>query len=404
MHSITTAIADLRAAVKSVTDANPIFLPTSEKAEALISLLQLETQVAELRLRVMAAAGDVAEETGARHIGTWLAAHGILNPAAGHGQLHLAQALETRPLVRAGLVDGRFTLEHARVILKALEAMPDTVPDEVVARAEGDLCRYAAEFQPKELARLGDGVLARVAPELADEADAKAIQRLEEQAAAKSTLTISDHGNGLTRIHALVPTAVGERLRTMIEAYTQPRIAALEADGKVRPRNRIMADAFAQLLKCVHCDQVPAHGGDATTLIVTVPLDQLRNDLGTAQLGDGTPITAAEARRLACTAAIIPAVLGGRSEPLDLGRSRRLFSPAQRKALRLRDTRCRAEGCTVPATWCDAHHAGQPWSQGGRTNLDDGILLCGHHHRRAHDPVYETSRLPNGDYRYHRRR
>jgi hypothetical protein len=95
-------------------------------------------------------------------------------------------------------------------------------------------------------------------------------------------------------------------------------------------------------------------------------------------------------------------VLGGRSEPLDLGRSRRLFSPAQRKALRLCDKECRAEGCTVPAAWTDAHHL-DPWSKGGRTDLADGILLCGHHHRLAHDPAYDHTRLANGDYRFHRR-
>jgi hypothetical protein len=126
-----------------------------------------------------------------------------------------------------------------------------------------------------------------------------------------------------------------------------------------------MAEAFGQLLETIDPDRLPAHGGDATTLIVTVGLDQLRKELGTAELA-GTTITAAditaaditagditvgEARRLACTATIIPAVLGGNSEPLDLGRARRLFSPAQRKALRIRDQHCRAAGCTVPAAW-----------------------------------------------------
>nr|WP_232421869.1 HNH endonuclease signature motif containing protein [Nocardioides sp. Iso805N] len=56
----------------------------------------------------------------------------------------------------------------------------------------------------------------------------------------------------------------------------------------------------------------------------------------------------------------------------------------------------------MPATWCDAHHE-NPWSQGGPTDLTNAALLCGHHHRRAHDPTYETIRLANGDYRYRRK-
>ena len=87
--------------------------------------------------------------------------------------------------------------------------------------------------------------------------------------------------------------------------------------------------------------RLPIHGGNATTLIVTIPLASLQADLATADLigaglvpvdtangGDltGDRITASQARRLACTAKILPAVLGGNSLPLDLGRTRRLFN------------------------------------------------------------------------------
>jgi hypothetical protein len=88
---------------------------------------------------------------------------------------------------------------------------------------------------------------------------------------------------------------------------------------------------------------------------------------------------------------------------LDLGREQRLFSKAQRVAMVLRDQGCRAEGCDRPPSWTEAHHLTKPWAEGGRTDLKDGILLCGHHHRLAHHPDYHHHRLPNGDIRYHRR-
>jgi hypothetical protein len=69
----------------------------------------------------------------------------------------------------------------------------------------------------------------------------------------------------------------------------------------------------------------------------------------------------------------------------------------------LRDQGCRADGCDRPPSWTEAHHHTKPWAEGGTTNLADGILLCGHHHRLAHHPDYTTERLPNGDLRYHRR-
>ena len=73
---------------------------------------------------------------------------------------------------------------------------------------------------------------------------------------------------------------------------------------------------------------LPAGGWsrNGTNLLVTITLDNLRNGLGGASLDDGTRIATSDARRLACNAGIIPAVLGGRSEPLDLGRTRRLHT------------------------------------------------------------------------------
>ena len=178
------------------------------------------------------------------------------------------------------------------------------------------------------------------------------------------------------------------------------------------PYPKRLGQAFAEFLEAIDPTRLPIHGGDATTVIVTIPLASLRAELGAADLlgaglvpGDdltGDRITAAQARRLACTAKILPAVLDGKSLPIDLGRAKRLFTPAQRKALLIRDQTCRAEGCDTPGTWCDAHHL-DPWQHGGPTDLDNAALLCSHHHHRIHEVGYRTDRLPNGDLRFHRR-
>jgi hypothetical protein len=142
--------------------------------------------------------------------------------------------------------------------------------------------------------------------------------------------------------------------------------------------------------------------------MVTIALADLKKDLAAASVTGSSEgelrISASEARRLACNAMIIPAVLGGSSEILDLGRARRLFTPAQRKALALRDKTCRADACTVPANWCEAHHFETPWSRGGLTNLKHGKLFCPWHHQRAHDSRYTVDEMPNGDVRFNRRR
>ncbi|MEP9385434.1 HNH endonuclease signature motif containing protein [Nocardioides sp. KR10-350] len=69
-----------------------------------------------------------------------------------------------------------------------------------------------------------------------------------------------------------------------------------------------------------------------------------------------------------------------------------------RKAIRLRDRTCRAEGCDVLGTWADVHHL-ETWSEGGATSIENGILFCRYHHQRIHDPRYQAERRPDGRYR-----
>ena len=229
-------------------------------------------------------------------------------------------------------------------------------------------------------------------------------------------------GDGTTRISGLVPDAAATRFATYLEAFTNPRAQRNETGDRtdrtedpltLLPYPKRLGEAFCQLLETLDPTRLPVHGGDATTVIVTIPLAALKTELATADLlgaglvpGDdltGDRITASEARRLACTARILPAVLDGHSLPIDLGRAKRLFTPAQRIALLIRDQVCRAEGCDTPGTWCDAHHL-DPWQSGGVTDLTNAVLLCSHHHHRVHDTAYRTDRLPNGDLRFHRRR
>ena len=87
---------------------------------------------------------------------------------------------------------------------------------------------------------------------------------------------------------------------------------------------------------------------------------------------------------MACDANIIPAVLGGAGQPLDVGRSRRLITGTLRKALVLRDRGCAFPDCDRPPCWCDAHHI-VSWLDGGPTSVGNGVLLCRHHHRVIHE-------------------
>ena len=158
--------------------------------------------------------------------------------------------------------------------------------------------------------------------------------------------------------------------------------------------------AFCELI-----EHLPADGFGRGGIGVMVHLDHqhLLDGLASARLDTGVDISAGEARRLACAAGIIPAVLGGDSVVLDLGRSQRLHTASQTRALSVSYETCAAEGCGRPFAWCDIHHR-QPWSQGGPTDLDNALPLCGWHHRRAHDAAFNMRFMSSGEVRFTRRR
>jgi hypothetical protein len=87
---------------------------------------------------------------------------------------------------------------------------------------------------------------------------------------------------------------------------------------------------------------------------------------------------------------------------MDLGRSARLFSEAQRVALGIHFKSCAADGCERPFAWCELHHL-SAWLHGGRTDLGDAVPLCHFHHQRIHDHHYRHARLPDGTFTFHRR-
>ncbi|MDQ0757164.1 HNH endonuclease signature motif containing protein [Arthrobacter sp. B3I4] len=115
---------------------------------------------------------------------------------------------------------------------------------------------------------------------------------------------------------------------------------------------------------------------------------------GTGTLAFTGPVTASTIRKIACDADIIPVLLGSRGRVLDIGRTSRVFPPHIRKALTARDQGCTFPGCTIPASWCEAHHITY-WSRGGTTGTDNGTLLCSHHHHLIHKEAW-TIQLRSG--------
>ncbi len=101
-------------------------------------------------------------------------------------------------------------------------------------------------------------------------------------------------------------------------------------------------------------------------------------------------------KRLTCDAVVRRVVMNAAGHPLDLGRSERLISPAQRKALALRDRGCVFPGCDRPPDRCLGHHIVH-WVEGGPTDMHNLCLLCEAHHHAVHERGFGLTRGPDGD-------
>jgi hypothetical protein len=378
---------------------SPAFRTTGDRQDFLLGVARAKARIAAEELRVLAASDDIAEETGDRSTATWLARQTREAHAAVRRHAALATALDSRWTQTAEAMGaGDVNLAQARVIVESLAALPKDLGDDQLVKAEVFLVAQAQELGPWELRNLGHGVLEHLAPEVAEKAEYQRLLREEQAATAATRLTMRRRGDGATDINARVPDAAAARLTAFLNAYTAPR----RRHDNGLPIDRLRGEGFVALMENIPTDALPRHGGVATTVMVVLDYETLLSGVGVTTTSTNDRMTAGQARRLACQAGIIPVVLGGTSEILDLGRTRRLVSDAIRKALNLRDGGCTATNCTMPVEFCEAHHV-VPWSRGGKTSLDDTKLLCSFHHHRAHDPAWLVHHQPNGQTSFTRR-
>ena len=376
------------------------------------ALARAESRLAGVRLRLLAAAdrARTAQRSGASSTGHWAAGLTQADAAVTHREVGLARSLEELPATRSALSDGDVSPAHASVISHALDRLPTTVTPAQRIVVESALVARAKELSPQTLRRVARRAVAAVEPDpAAVDAHEDALVHDEEAGARERTrLTLHDNHDGTVTGHFTVPVLQGHLLRKVLETMTAPRRGRLGASvvqagpsqGPHTDWDHARGLAFCELVEHLPTDHL--HPRSAATLVVTVRDDVLRGSLSAAGLDTGESISSGEARRLACGAGILPAVLGGRSVPLDLGRRRRLFSDHQRIGVGLTHTTCAADGCERPFAWCELHHR-RPWASLGATDLADAVPLCHFHHRRIHDGGFRHARLPDGSVRFRRR-
>jgi hypothetical protein len=351
--------------------------------------LELAAAVLQARLVQEADTRGIPAAGGHRSTAGWLRRLLVLDPQPARELADHATVLAGQPGVQQAVLDGRVDLRQAAVIAATVAAVPDDLGDldvsvadtgRIARQAEQALIDMAGRFPAYQLRRIGERILAHVAPHLSEQAEQAALGRQEARAHRCRGVTLSLPVDGQVRLSGVL----GAEDAATVHAALHPLCTPVADDTRSAAQRR--ADALVEVCRLsLRTGQLPDDGGEPPQVTVTVAYDPITRALGAATTDTGQRLSAETVRRMACDARILPVVLGGDGQILNTGRTRRLATGALRRALHVRDRGCAFPDCDRPARWTDAHHI-RAWTDGGPTDLDNLVLLCRHHHRLVHHP------------------
>ena len=319
---------------------------------------------------------------GARSARAWLRGLESSSDAAAGADLRLAGALrEHLPLTAESLRNGRLSVAKARVL--AREALGSERRRDAMAdpnRGEALLLEHAPAHEIGEFGQLVRRWAYRVDPD-ADDAAYR-------EAAAGRELHLSRTAEG-TLLHGWLAPVDAEVVATALQA----QIGVPDADDQRTPGQRRADALVAVCQRMLDSGSVGRHASVRPQLVVQVSYQALLAaadgcGVDPAELQDtGQALPRSVLDRLACDCEVTRIVFGPQSEVLDVGRAQRTFTGPLRRALDARDGGCMWGRCNAPPSHCEGHHS-VSWLRGGPTSVDNGVLLCWHHHDLLHSRGY----------------
>jgi Domain of unknown function (DUF222)/HNH endonuclease len=303
--------------------------------------------------------GDWAD-SGCGSCAEWLAWRCALLPRAAREHVRVARRLPELPLVHAAFAHGELSYAKVRALTRIAEA-----------DSEAELLELARALTAAQLER------AVSAYRRVTNAEANG---LHENA---QLLTFWDDDGSLVIHGRLAP----EEGALFLRALEQARQSLWEEGrGSAEPRPRpTSAQALVAVADAALASEPDRSSGERYQVVVHADLDALSSESepGCA-LADGPALAPETARRLSCDASLV-GISERNGQTVRVGRKTRTIPPALRRALSARDRGCRFPGCEN--RFVDAHHI-QHWARGGRTKLDNLVLLCRRHHRLVHEGGY----------------
>jgi hypothetical protein len=288
---------------------------------------------------------------------------------AAAGRVRVARALETMPHTAAAFRAGEIDTIRVRRLIDAREVAPTEF-----AAAEQALADRARN-QDSRTFTLTVGLWCRGAA-------SEATRREERRQFERRRLSISETFEGMVRLDAHLDPISAETVVTAIGALSGPA-GRDSTDGRTPAQRRV--DALGEICRFyLDSGAAPLAGRHKPHLNVIVDVDTLTGGTSPrSEIGEHRLLGEAAREFLACDATVCGVLMEGSHHVLRMGRKTRTATPAQLRALAVRDGGCVIPGCGRPPSWCDAHHA-VPWTHGGHTDVDRMQLVCRPHHIMIH--------------------
>jgi len=340
---------------------------------------------------------------------------GARTPEAFVSQLTGASAPEARALVAVGsmmddpapwLAEVATRAETGEVSVGAAAAIQQGLGTPNADVAADDLAD-AAHRLVIETAGLPPEKVVRRARELRDELDADGVADREAALREKRFLRLTPRSDGMTQIFGMLDPESAALFTDAIDLVTAPRrggprfvdptqkarAEAIVAD--LRTTEQIALDAVVEMVRIAGAaDPGRVFGTRKPGVRVHATLADLDRRAGVGSIeGQTSAISIATVERRACTDGYVPIKFDGKGPALELGRTQRLFSEAQRIVLAAIWGGCPVPGCDRPPSWTEAHHINEFVRDHGKTDVIDGILLCRHHHMWVHSNGWSVRRI-----------
>lgn len=430
MTNVRGRVVALAAELNHLKTADLDSLPTEEllHIRSTLSVIRRDLDLLDHKVVAIGSRKDAHQNAGAASMTALISATTGVTRRQAAKTVRLAQHIEESPILAVQMSKPGMSPVKAHMITEALDRLPADLTAAQRRQIEKELAEAAPGMSVEQFRRKTKRALETINITKANQIENDELITNEAAALRKATFWMSRPDQaGMVKGGFAIDAITADMLRSVLESKTAPRHLAIQERNETQTSGatgigaansnggsnsqvstapstnsnatsiattsanpaanyrETQGQAFIEILRHLPRDGYGNHGGVAATLMVTISEDSLRKRTEAAGVTDrGTPVSASQLRQLACNAGVLPVILGTASQPLDIGREQRLHTSAQRKALAHRDDGCAFPGCDRPPGWCETHHI-KSWASGGKTSVDNGVLLCGYHHRHVHN-------------------